>query len=74
MNEWINDEAVCITAPATPGLLNIMCGILGTKEPAWNECGSVHKGKEWGRGRGDDWANSDYCNPLGRMIGGSLDL
>ena len=28
MNELINDESVCRTAPATPGLLNIQSNIV----------------------------------------------
>ena len=32
MNECINDEAVCRTAPATPGLLNMSVKIYKTKE------------------------------------------
>ena len=28
MNEWMNDEGVCRTAPATPGLLNIEVAIV----------------------------------------------
>ena len=36
-NEWMSDEGVCRTAPATPGLLNIGIAALGQTKPFLGE-------------------------------------